>query len=81
MLAATPPLEAKKTLLSLWARMESVRLDSIDVGRARLRVKARRKAYLDYVDLPAEDVESGTHGVLKRAMCGTRDAAQNWQAE
>ncbi len=34
-----------------------------------------------YVELSTEDGEEGERGPLKRAMCGTRDAAQNWEAE
>ncbi len=34
MFAATPPLEAKKILLSLWALMEGACLDFIDVPKA-----------------------------------------------
>ncbi len=26
-----------------------------------------------------EDFEDGTRGLLKKAMCGARDAAQNWE--
>ncbi len=32
-----------------------------------------------YVDLPQEDKEEGKCGKLRKAMYGTRDAAQNWE--
>ena len=76
--AATPPLEAKKILFSLWASMENQCLDFIDVVRAYFHAKARREVY---VDLSAEDYVEGMCGLLKKAMYGTRDAAQNWEAE
>ncbi len=58
--------------------MEGMCLDFIDVVRAYFHAKARREAY---VELSAEDHEEGMCGLLKRAMYGTRDAAQNWEAE
>ncbi len=71
--AATPPLEAKKMLFSLWASVLGLRFGFGDIARAYFQAKARRKSY---VDLPAEDFEEGKRGLLKKAMCGTRDAAQ-----
>jgi hypothetical protein len=76
--AATPPLEAKKHLFSLWASMEEMRLDFIDVTRAYFRARARREVH---VDLPQEDHEEGACGKLGKAMYGTRDAAKNWEVE
>jgi hypothetical protein len=76
--AATPPLEAKKMLFSLLASMPGSRLNFGDVVRAYFHAKARRKVY---VDLPAEDFEEGVRGRLRKAMCGARDAAQNWEME
>ena len=84
--AATPPLEAKKMLMSL-AVTEGVgykqghkelgmKLDFIDVRRAYFHAKARREIY---VTLPAEDAAPGKCGRLVKAMYGTRDAAQNWE--
>ncbi len=52
-------------------------MDFIDVVRAYLRTKARRRAY---VDLPKADQQDGTRGRLE-AMYGTRGAAQNWELE
>ena len=72
--AATPPLEAKKMLFSLYASKEKMCLDFIDVSRAYFHAKARRKLY---VELPPEDAEEGMCGKLEKSMYGTRDAAQN----
>ncbi len=72
--AATPPLEAKKMLFSLWASVPGVCLDFRDVVRAYFRAEARRRVC---VELSNEDFEEGTCGLLKKAMHGTRDATQN----
>ncbi len=72
--AATPPLEAKKVLFSIFASLPGLCLNFIDVTRAYLHAKARRRVY---VDLPEEDQQTGAHGTLKMATYGTRDAAQN----
>ncbi len=42
LLAATPTLEAKKMLFSLWASIPGMRLDFGDVARACLHAKPRR---------------------------------------
>ena len=44
---------------------------------AYLRVEAKREVY---VMLPEEDCEEGMCAILKKAMYGTRDAAQSWEA-
>ena len=86
--SATPPLEAKKMLLS-WAVTEGIgckqgvrehgmNIDFIDVRRAYFHAKARRRVF---VKLPEEDHEEGMCGMLIQAMYGTRDAAQNWEFE
>ena len=54
--AATPPLEVKKMLFSLWASVPGMRLDFGDVARAYFHAKARRKVY---VELSKEDFEEG----------------------
>lgn len=84
--AATPPLEANKTLFSLAVtegrgykrgmKKKGKKLDFIDVRRAYFHAWARREVY---VDLPEEDYEPGMCGMLVKAMYGTRDAAQNWE--
>ncbi len=74
LLAATPPLEARKMLFSLWASVPGMRLDFGDVVRAYFRAKARRRVRLV---LSKEDFEEGNCGLLWRAMRGTCDALQN----
>ena len=84
--AATPPLEAKKLLFSMAVtegigykkghKATGMKLDFIDVRRAYFHAEARRKVY---VRLPPEDYMEGYCGKLKKAMYGTRDAAQNWE--
>ena len=86
--AATPPLEAKKLLLSLAVtegigyvqgqKEQGMKIDLIDVRRAYFHAKARRRVF---VRLPEEDKEEGKVGLLAKAMYGTRDAAQNWEYE
>ena len=86
--AAAPPLEAKKTLFSMAVtagpgyqgglREKGKKLDFIDVRRAYFHAKARRDIF---VSLPPEDAEEGMCGKLRKAMYGTRDAAQNWEYE
>merc|ERR1711989_3021 len=76
--AATPPLEAKKVLFSLFACGMNFSLDFIDVSRAYFHARARRRVF---VELLQRDHEQGMCGLLKKAMYGTRDAAQNWEME
>ena len=45
--AATPPLEAKKMLFSLWASIPGMCLDFGDVVRAYFHAKARRRVYVE----------------------------------
>ena len=83
--AGTPPLEAKKMLMSL-ATTQGVgigqgahlKLDFIDICRAYFNAAARREVF---VKLPPEDHEEGMVGKLLKSMYGTRDAAQNWETE
>ncbi len=49
-----------------------------DVVRAYFHTKARRRAHMGS---PKEHHQDVMRGRLKRAMCGTRDAAQNWELE
>ena len=86
--AATLPLEAIRLLLSFAVtegvgyqkgkELEGMKLDFIDVRRAYFQAKARRSVY---VKLPEEDATPGYVGKLLKSMYGTRDAAQNWEAE
>ena len=83
--AATPPLEAKKALLSLavtegigWGDGWHYKLDFIDIKRAYFYAPAKRDVY---VKLPIEDYEEGYCGKLNKSMYGTRDASLNWENE
>ena len=51
-------------------------MDFVDVRRAYFHAKSRREVH---VALPEADWEEGKCGELLEAMCGTRDAAQNWE--
>ncbi len=75
---APPPLEAKALLFSFWASVPGMRLDFGDVVRAYFHARARRRAH---VELSKEDFEEGRHGLLNKAIRGTRDSAQNWEME
>ncbi len=74
MFAATPPLEAKKLLFSLFASMLEMCLDFIDAARAYFHARARREMH---VVLPRENHEDGMRGKLGKAMHDTSDAAQS----
>jgi len=86
--AATPPVEAKKLLMSLamtegygydrQGNAQELKLDFIDVRRAFFHAPCLREVY---VALPTEDDEPGMCGKLEMAMYGTRDAPQNWEFE
>ena len=82
--AATPPLEANKIFMSTAVaegigyhgndRKGGNTFEFIGVRRAYLHAKARR---LVYAKLPEEEYEEGMCGQLTKAICSTRDAAQN----
>ena len=80
--AATPPLEALKTILALAAKgKKGTGIMVNDVKRAYFYAPATREIY---VELCEEDREPGDEemcGILNYSMYGTRDAAQNWQIE
>ena len=81
--AATPPLEAVKTLVSMAAsgKGRGNVVSVMDVRRAYFYAPARRDVY---VELPPEDYQRGDEdrcGKLKASLYGTRDAAQNWEEE
>ena len=83
--AATPPLEAKKSLFSFAVtegigfqsgdRKGGKKIDFVDIKRAYFQADSIREVY---VDLPEEDQSPGMCGLLGKSMYGTRDAAQNW---
>ena len=52
-------------------------MDCIDDRRAYFHAEARRQVF---VELCEEDAVKGMCGELVKAMYGTRDAAQNWEA-
>ena len=52
-------------------------MDFSDIRRAFFHALALRSVY---IRLPEEDSEEGMCGRLNKAMYGTRDAAQNWEA-
>ncbi len=53
-------------------------LDFGNVVRAYVHAKARRGVC---VDLSMEDLEEQKCGLLKKAMCGNRDAARTWEVK
>jgi hypothetical protein len=85
--AATPPLEALKILLPLaltegvgyvkGREEEGMKIEFIDIKRACLQADAKRDVY---IELPQEDEQAGMCAKLKKAMHGTRDVAQSWEA-
>ena len=85
--AATPPLEAKKLLISSAASqlgkpyVQQKRLNFIDIKKAYFNAFAKRDLY---VQLPDEFLEPGEKGKvcgkLNFSLYGTRDAASNWEA-
>jgi hypothetical protein len=58
--------------------MEGGCRDFIDVARAYSHAKARREVYVELSK--EEDSEECERGLLKKAMYGASDAAQNWEA-
>ena len=83
MFAAMPPLELKKALFSMAVSAghksgRPYKLGFIDVKKAYLYAKSTREVY---VRLPDEMGMEGMCARLKKSLYGTRDAAQNWEAE
>lgn len=83
--AATPPLEAKKALMSMavtegigYGAGWSYKLDFIDIKRAYFNAPAKRDVY---VKLPMEQADEGYCAKLNKSMYGTRDASLNWECE
>ena len=84
--AATPPLEAKKSLIILAAsqcgikRKDLKKIGLIDIKKAYFNAKVKR---LLYVKLPDEALEPHERGQfcarLNYSLYGTRDAASNWE--
>ena len=84
--AATPPLAATRTILSLAASKQGSergadRIMVLDVKKAFLYGRIQRTVY---IELPSEDPMSQSKqyvGRLIKAMYGTRDAPAVWQEE
>ena len=86
MFAATPPLEAKKSLFSMAMSQfsrgigefssKTQKLLFIDVSRAYFYAPARKPVF---VKLPEKDDTPAMCGRLNVSMYGTRDAAANWE--
>ena len=57
-------------------REHGLKLAFIDVKRAYFYAKAKKDIF---IILPEEDAEPGMRGKLLKSMCGTRDAASNWE--
>ena len=87
MFAATPPLEVLTIMLSVamaegvgyrkGREEEGLKLERIDIKRAYLQAEKQREVS---VELPEADREEGACATLRKAMYGTRDAAQSWEA-
>ena len=81
--SSMPPLEALKVLCSLMVtlkvsrpRKKPLKLRLTDISRAHFYGRSQRDVF---VELPAEDAESGKCGLLQRSMYGTQDASAIWQ--
>ena len=82
--AATPPLEAKRSLIALASCLNCVspakykKLGLVDIRKADVHAKAKR---LVYVTLPEEFLRNTPRGRvcgrLNYSLCGIRDAANN----
>ena len=80
--AGTPPLGPLKCIRSIAAiHKKTFSFMHVDVSRAYFHAKSQR---LVLVRLPAGDrmgADAGTVGLLKKSMCGTRDAASTWECD
>ena len=73
--AASPLLEALRTMVSIAASDSRQYLDFLDVRKAHLNGVCKRRVV---IKLPVE--VGGGYALLTRALCGTRDAASAWNA-
>ena len=80
MFAATPPLAAKKILVSLAGSQpesnDQLKLMFVDVKRSYFYATVSEPIY---VKLPPGDYEKGMAGKLNKALYGTRAAAVSWE--
>ena len=77
LVAATPPTECLRLLLSKASESKDNKVLYVDVSRLYLYATAVRPTF---IKLPSEDPRSGDEGLvgkLMMSMYGTRDAAQN----
>lgn len=85
--AATPPIEALRSLVSEAATLEVDDDDKVmevdDVSRAFFEADVKRDVCIESPEEDVEDDERGQDlvGHLKKSLYGTRDAAMNWQEE
>ena len=81
--AATPPLEALRAIISLGVtgdRSKAIMVN--DISRAYMYAEARGDTFIEIPDEDVLDGEQGKYvGRLRKAMYGTRAAAQCWQRE
>ena len=80
--AGAPPLEALKATTSITANKKGTfSIMHIDVSRAYFHAKAQRPVLMR---LPVEDkmgTDAGKVGLMTNSMCGTREAASNWERD
>ena len=77
--AATPPLEALKTILSMCATSNKGEVVMVnDISRAFFHARTKRDVYVQLADEDKLPHEQGMCGKFQFSMYGTRDAAQNW---
>ncbi len=77
--AATPPLEALKTLVRLAVASQGKRqVGFIDIKKAHLYAKGTRDVF---IEIPPGDCTEGMCGKLNYTLHGTRDAAHNLEKE
>lgn len=80
--AATPPVEAKKVIMSMAHRIQGCRQGERGAARFHRReagVLSRQAQEGSTRGAPAGRWEEGACETLRKAMYGTRDAAQSWE--
>ena len=82
LIAATPPLEALKLIISATAIGNNGELIMMnDVSRAFFHARVKRNVYVAPPDEDTAEEGGGTCAKLEFSMYGTRDAAINWHDE
>ena len=87
--SAMPPLEAVKSLISLFTSWgvkgragvsaKPYKLATFDISRAHFYGRARRRVFVELVDEDREEYGQDKCGLLLKSMYGTQDASQIWQ--